>query len=286
MEFINLFIYYIIRKPLINLWRLFIRINLNKSIVVNSLPQIDVVVCVIEKDLSILPRTIAGVRKNCLNPIKDIFIVAPYNSQIVDFCSDNNVIFVHELRVYNKDKINSKKFIYKGEDRTGWIYQQVLKLSFNYGSCENYLVIDADHQLNKPHLFVNAGGLPVFYVSDEFNLIYYLNSYKLLRIKPYLFSFISHKCVFNKRVVEELSKEIIHLNGGTDWILSLLGNIRSDISGSVFSEYEFYCCYFYSKYNCVLKPWNNLNIRRSSVEHMSLHEFKKFDTFTFPSYLK
>src|SRR3712207_9589693 len=36
-------------------------------------------------------------------------------------------------------------FLYDGIDRSGWIFQQLLKLNFHkISTCDNYLVIDAD----------------------------------------------------------------------------------------------------------------------------------------------
>ena len=285
MDIINLFFYYIIRRPILKIWRFLSDYNLNLAIEVNRLPQIDVVMCVISKDLPILPISIDGVRRFCLNPIKDFFIIAPNNSQIIDFCNENNLTFIDELSVYNKEKFNTKQFKFKGENRTGWIYQQILKLSFNYGTCENYLVIDADHVLVKPHLFVNDKGIPFFYMSDEFNLSYYITNYKILKVKPYFFSFISHKCVFNKHVLNELSKEITLGKKGADWVLILLNHVSFDLSGSPFSEYEFYGSYFKRKYNCVLKPWHNLNIRRSDVDQKGFLEKGNYHTYTYPSYM-
>ena len=285
MDLINIIFYYLARLPLFKIWKFLDKNNLNESHDVNSLPQIDLVICVIEKDLPILQISLAGVRKNCLNPIKDIFIVAPCNSQIVEFCEVNELTFVDELKVYSKEKINATQFIYNGVDRSGWIYQQVLKLSFNYGTCEDYLVIDADHVLNNPHLFVNAQGIPVFYMSEEFNISYYITNYRLLKLKPHLFSFISHKCIFNKSVIDEFSKEIMLDDHGTDWVLDLLSYVSFDSSGSPFSEYEFYCSYFLKKHICILKPWNNLNISRSDIDQVNFLKRGNYDTYTFPSYM-
>ena len=64
-----------------------------KSVKASDEP-IDVVIPIISKDLAILPLCLQGVRKNICHPIKAIYIVAPNDQEIVDFCKKEQLIFV------------------------------------------------------------------------------------------------------------------------------------------------------------------------------------------------
>ena len=61
---------------------------------------IDVVIPIIEKDLKILPLCLEGVRMCVAHPIKQIYIVAPAQPEIIQFCNDHQLQFVDETSVF------------------------------------------------------------------------------------------------------------------------------------------------------------------------------------------
>ena len=119
---------------------------------------IDVVIPLVAKDLRIFPLCLEGIRNCVPHPIKDIYIVAPPQDEVIQFCKQNGLVFVDESSVFgfNPKEINLKIKWSDGtvRDRSGWFFQQLLKLSGKVGTCRYYLCVDADHVLIRPHVFL------------------------------------------------------------------------------------------------------------------------------------
>lgn len=184
------------------LYKLFSHIWLPQIPISND-AEIDVVIPIIEKDLKILPLCFEGIKACVNNKIKDIYIVAPrINEEIIVFCEKHQVKYVDESTVIGitpKD-INLMVEGVNGTciNRSGWLFQQLLKLSGNIGTCENYLCIDSDHILVRPHTFVDKNNIPVFYMSAECHEPYYENIRKISSTKKMSYlSYVAHKMLFN-----------------------------------------------------------------------------------------
>jgi len=65
-----------------------------------STEPIDVIIPIVAKDLQTLPLCLQGVRRQVQNTIKDIYIVAPQQQEITDFCARNGLIYVDEASVF------------------------------------------------------------------------------------------------------------------------------------------------------------------------------------------
>lgn len=255
-----------------------------------SATPIDVVIPIIAKDLDILPLCLQGVRQNVRQHVKDIYVVAPPDAAILDFCQRERLQFVDESTILHCSPrdIGLQITLADGHtvDRSGWLFQQLLKLSGNIGTCDYYLTIDADHILLQPHVFLTADETPVFYMSDECNTPYYAHMRRLMNTwfcAP--FSYVDHKMLFSKRELARLRQRIEALHPGKSWTEAILATYdRSQTSG--FSEFETYGSFVRRK---VRRPWCHLKLAYSSLaDYASLHRqyASQYHCVTFPCYLK
>lgn len=248
---------------------------------------IDVVIPIIRKDLKILPLCLEGVRRCVAHPIAAIYIVAPAEEEIIQFCKANKLVFVDETSVFGFGPKDLKLEIHTPDgqtlNRSGWLFQQFLKLSGRVGSSRYYLCIDADHVLIRPHVFLTQHGETVFYMSYEEHLPYYENIHRLL---PGLaldkLSYVDHKMLFDKVQLKSLH-ELLE-RSGHPWTEAILQSYdRSCHAG--FSEFELYGNFVKRK---VQRPWHQ--------KRLSYHRLRDYETLrkiwgksrwsvTFPDYM-
>ena len=60
---------------------------------------IDVVIPVVAKDLGTLPLCIEGVRRQVQHPIENIYLVAPDDERVKQFCREWGLVYVEETTV-------------------------------------------------------------------------------------------------------------------------------------------------------------------------------------------
>lgn len=257
----------------------------NKTYEPDTSTQIDVVIPVIEKDLDILPLCLEGVRNCVPHPILNTYIVAPATPRILDFCSQNGLLFIDETKVlgYGPKDID---YCVNGTNRSGWIFQQLLKLSGRIGTASHFLVIDADHILIRPHTFLDTEGHTVFYQSKEFYPPYYRKLETLLG-KEYheTLSYVDHKILFSHEWLEKMQQHL-EKRFGMAWDKVILQHLDTD-EISCFSEYETYGTYF-PKEKKHLLPWRNKNLtydKRESFKQLQAKYGKHYRAITFPEYL-
>lgn len=250
---------------------------------------IDVVIPIISKDLKILPLCLEGIKACVTNKIANIYVVAPKIDDIVSFCNSEGLIYIDETSVLGITPNDLNLVINNGDgtttNRSGWLFQQLLKLSGTIGTCENYLCIDADHILVKSHVFVTKDGLPVFYMSPELHLPYYKSIKKLSNITEFnLLSYVAHKMVFNKKQLMMMHKEIENKTG-KEWKKAILDNYDRT-QGAGFSEFEFYGNFIEKKHH---RPWNHCYFSYKDVQaYPQLYQKygKRYHCITFPDFMK
>lgn len=245
---------------------------------------IDVLIAVIEKDILVLPLCIEGIKKFISHPIKDIFLIAPNSKLIKDFAAANNIQFVDEISIlgYAPSKINY--VINSGLNRSGWIFQQLIKLSGKAGTCRYFVVIDADHVLLKPHVFL-SNNKTIFYQSFDNNIPYYNNIKRLLGLFPiHWFSYVSHKMLFDKEALQ-LLHSAIEKHNGCPWDKAIIQNLKTN-EHSDFSEFELYG-HFISKANKIHIPWKERALHIENFAGISELKMKypKQWSVSFSSYL-
>ena len=248
----------------------------------NKREIIDVLIPVVEKDLDVLPYVIDAARKNVRHPIGEIFIVAPESSKIQNLSIEKNCKFIDEntiLPITKKDIDYCPKKRNSYVDRSGWLFQQLLKLSGDtLSSREGYLVLDADTVLIRPHIF-EQNNKTVFFLRSLYYRPYFETYLKLLgenAIGPSRSTFfISHYMFFKKKRVAEL-KKLIETRHQTDWYSAILDSMNKKKWDS-FSEYETYGNFMLKNYpeQIILKSRRNLGLKRSSIKNISRINIKE-----------
>ncbi len=257
-----------------------------------SSEPIDVVIPVIAKDLGILPLCLEGVRACVANTVKDIYLVAPPVPEIAAFAALYGCRLVDEATVL--DGLTPRELhlvVHTAEgmevNRSGWLFQQLLKLSGRIGTCRHYLTVDADHVLLQSHTFLASDGCPVLYLSEERNPAYRQNIRQLMcnhamRLNPW--SYVAHKMLFSKDVLQQLQSEIERQHPGMTWIEAILQSYdRNEVSG--FSEFELYG-------NCLkhkhLLPWMQKELHYSalaSYQELKSRYAQRYRSVTFPEWI-
>lgn len=251
-----------------------------------SSEPIDVIIPIIRKDLKVLPYCLEGINKCVTNKIKDIIIVSPQSEDILNFCHTHHLTHKDESSVlgFSPKDIN---YQVNGVNRSGWIFQQLLKLSGNIGDTTHYLVIDADHVLLSPHTFLTSNQQVIFYQSKEYHQPYYEMINKLLgEFRLTSLSFVDHKMLFSTQELKAM-KDKIETYTGKNWVESILSNLDNR-EMSCFSEYETYGCTFPAKKR-ILLPWRNKNLSSTYLEpyHILVQKYgKSHRAVTFPDYKK
>lgn len=251
---------------------------------------VDVVIPVIEKDLKTLGLCIEGVRNCIKNPIAAIYIVGPDKESIRSAASELGATWIDETEVmgYGAEELNL--ITADGTNRSGWLYQQLIKLSGRVGNSRYYLTIDADHILLRPHPLVDRRGRTVFYRSREYHAPYYENLKRLIK-KEHVegLSYVAHKMLFDRRKVLELQR-FIESNSATTarWDKAIANSVdRSTRSG--FSEFETYG-HFVGKDGKISLPWRQKTLR-AKAGAQSYKQLKRqyggwYRSVTYPDYLQ
>ena len=250
---------------------------------------IDVVIPIIAKDLKILPLCLEGVRMCVAHPIKQIYIVAPAQPEIIQFCNDHQLQFVDETSVFGfapKD-LHLQLDYGNGQtgDRSGWLFQQLVKLSGKVGTCRYYLCIDADHVLIHPHVFLTNDHKTVFYMSYEEHQPYYDNIHQLLpELKLHHLSYVDHKMLFDKEQLKKLH-QAISKQSGESWIDTIQNSYNRHCHAG-FSEFELYGNFVMEK---VCRPWLQKRLpykRLADYETLRRKWSGSRWSLTFPDYMR
>ena len=239
-----------------------------------SLPKIDVLIPAIEKDLVTLPYVIKSVKRHVKHPIGHIFIVSPRRQRMVAFCRRmKKCRFVDENTVL---PITKKNITYRSKrwERSGWLFQQLLKLSGDkVCTTNNFLVIDADTVLIRPHVFT-VGKKTVFYSRNWSQPEYFKTYRRLLGKQPTApSSLVTHYMLFNRSKLSKLKRHI-EAKHQTSWYAAILRNMDKS-KQFAFSEFETYGNFIYAQdpSGVVLKKARNkslhTNIRRITKKRIS-----------------
>ena len=254
---------------------------------------LDVVIVVLEKDLITLPEVIKSIRLWVLHPIKNIFVVSPNSENIANVCDEYNCINIDEENVMKIKKsdinfnVTGKKHF--GLDRSGWIFQQLLKLSSDLiADQENILIVDADTIFTSPQVFIRDNKW-VFNISDERHRPYQDIIRKLTNRAVYDVSFVSHHILLNRHLLQKL-KSSLSEKSGIDWERSIIESIDRSIA-SPFSEYELYGNYILNeveKEKFIFEYWHNKSLSRkdwSKLDDMKKFFYQKYKTISFHQHL-
>ncbi len=244
---------------------------------------IDILIPTIDKDLDLLEQVIVAAKENIKHPIKHIFIISKNNDTIKKIVSKHSCVFIDEntLLPISKESIS---YTVNGKDRSGWLFQQLLKLSGDKISTqEHFLVLDSDTIFIRPKIFIHRGKM-IFDHSEEYHFPYHHVYSQIMQMETQSFlSFISHYMILSKRYLEEM-KQYIETKNGQVWINTILTNTNyNEVSG--FSEYETYGNYMLTFHRKKMKRefWYNLSCYDNSTlvpnyyKSFSIHSYNKKD---------
>jgi len=169
---------------------------------------IDIVIPTVSKDYALVEEVLQSLRLNLRHQINKIYVVSRSTDSMKDFCTKNGCVFIDEIDMigFGKDKI---RYVVYGMDRSGWIYQQLIKLSGEkIVEMEDYFVLDSDTILVRPHSF-KQNGKYVFFQSSEWHRPYF-KAFRWMFGYPVRspFSYIAHMMIFNTNRLKELKAEI------------------------------------------------------------------------------
>ncbi|MCI5052568.1 MAG: hypothetical protein MRY21_05470 [Simkaniaceae bacterium] len=235
-----------------------------------------------------LPFAIHGIKKYGKN-IGRIFVISkrrltnnvewiPENSYPFSFKDVAFEIFqnAHETRAYLADKNN----------RTGWIYQQLLKLyaqKVKPDLSENTLMLDSDTIFLNPVAFQREDGSPCFNIGAEYHPPYFAHMDRFLPglKRVHGESGITHHMLFQRPVLEDLFELVESYHKLPFWKAFIRCIDRKEIYGAGCSEFEIYFNFIKLRsqnWATRLLRWTNVSkftllkiAQRRGYHYLSLH---------------
>lgn len=221
-----------------------------------ALPTIDVAIPCHAKDFENLPLVIQGLRANVKNPVGRIVLITPEHlsqelqTKFPDLhvLTDENVLGVG---------IADALVELVPQERRGWITQQLIKFQVAMSSdTMATLILDADTILLKPRIFINAQGVQVLCVANEFHIPYKKHQRRVFGGQNYLLSFVTHHQLMKKDTL----KAIFGHNG--EGLLQFI-KLADFSESSAISEYDTYgeWAITHRPSEIAFAKWNNLSVK-------------------------
>ncbi|MBS0631524.1 MAG: hypothetical protein JSS11_06395 [Verrucomicrobia bacterium] len=249
--------------------------------------EIDVVIPTVPKDLDLLNEVLAGVRRHVGHPIGTIYIVAPHSAATVEFCRAQGCVFADErsLLGYGKEAV---PYVALGQDRSGWLFQQLLKLAAaGLVQRSHYLVLDSDTILVRRHVFTHGGRYFVL-TSGEWHPPY-LSAFRALfgYPAPRSISYTAHMMLFNRDYLRQMKAELEGRHG-VPWDQAYRSCASPD-EPSCTSDYDNYAYWMWHRHPDVMqeRPFYNTSLSRGLLRPLAeLHECygKDWKSLSFHSY--
>ena len=271
----ELYLWYIkVVKPLCK-WDIQYRNNFYSKV------PLDIIIPTINKDLDVLERVIMAAKENIKHPIGQIFIISNENDMLKNIIAKHSCVFVDERSILPVTKESISYFI-NGIDRSGWLFQQLLKLSGDEISTqEQFLVLDSDTVFVRPKIFIYRGKY-IFDHSEEYNIPYYNVYSKIMKMEiRSKLSFVTHYMLFSRKYLQEM-KKYMEIKNNQSWIDAILSNTDyNNLSG--FSEYETYGNYMLTFHKNKMKRefWHNISFNYDNTfipnfyKSVSMHSYNK-----------
>lgn len=247
----------------------------------------DVVIPVAEKDLETLSYAVEGVRKNLMHPIGEIIIIGQKKPWLVQTVEKLHCRFVDEAALL----AYLPEFSYElnGVDRSGWLRQQYIKLSFDAISTrEHVLILDADTILIRPHVMLWKGRT-VFNHSSGYHRPCFEVLERILGINhPSALSFTAHYVPLSRTIITALKKELETKNG-CSWYQAILEAVDLE-EGAAFSEQDLYGNYFFLHHRREMSRnyWFNLALPREELSRLDFHcsdKKRRYKSISFHDYM-
>jgi len=228
------------------------------------IPEIAVFIPVAPKDYDKIPQCIASLRKHLLNPIHQFVICVKSDKRLPQICEELQCEFIDENVVAPLRKEDIRHQV-DGIDRSGWIFQQLLKLSlFECVRGDNALIWDVDTCLIRKMAFC-FDGKSVIEFEPNFHYPYFASAAKLLgKIPNFSVAFTCHKLLVNRKYMQEMFG-LIEMKSNKKWYLEFVSAVDLNESSSI-SEYATYSLFMLSNHpeTLVLQHWKNIAEYRKS----------------------
>ena len=255
---------------------------------------IDVVIPCTEKDLYTLALCIDGIRKNGAGLRRIIVISKNKLTNKAEWYSEKGYPFSFQdvAEALAKGDLCLQEELSKGGSRTGWYYQQLLKLYAPLvipNLSPNVLILDADTIFLNPVTFLNDENGGMYNPGVEHHLPYFRHAELLIPGFYKLFpnySGISHHMIFQRPVIEDLFNQVESNHSEPFWKAFCRLVDKKDIFESGASEYEIYFNYVFSRYNQVsIRKLNWLNIqklkeipvlKKQGLHYVSIHSYDRY----------
>jgi len=251
--------------------------------------EVDVLIPAIDQELDVLPHVISGIRRNLRHPVRRVVVVAPPSARMKKLCADCACTYIDESECLPIAK-SSIRYRPQGMERSGWLYQQLLKLySDVICDAEAVLVVDADTVLAKPQVFEQNHKITMLF-SDEYHYPYFEAYKRLLHELPTArASFVAHVMLFKSEWLRSLRYEIEQRNS-MPWYDAIIACMDPE-ELSAFSEYETYGNFVFSRFGSEIKTeyFFNRAFPRASLESLSENmnrSGRPYRLISFHSYLR
>jgi hypothetical protein len=210
-------------------------------------PEIELMICAVEKDFPQLELCIGQAIKHSTNPISAVSVIVP--SHQVNSCKSwLNKITAHlnvQLQVLNEDSLISDKS--RTQLRTslgeayGWGLQQFLTVAFVLQSrSPGVLAVNADTLVLQRRAWLLSNGSQELLVSSEYHRPYYE---VLRKINPDLseivFTFICHQMLFQPNLLRQFLLRV-GINDVEQFINKTLSSADCSLRSPFCIEFEFY----------------------------------------------
>jgi len=242
---------------------------------------IDVVIPCHSKDMMILEKCIAGIKRQGQNIRRVIVISNIKLTENAEHFSESLFPFTKEMVVKRvlMGKNASKNTWEKMSGRGGWIYQQLLKFYAPYiipNISSNILILDADTVFLNPVSFQDpVTNAALFNVGTENNKQYFDHANRLIPGFRKVFeehSGICHYMLFQKSVIDHLFSVVQKENNAPFWQAFCKKINPEDFSGC--SEYEIYFNFAFrnSKEFKIRKlDWKNVERLQLDIDAKNYH---------------
>jgi len=254
--------------------------------------KIDIVIPTISKDWVLFKEMVESLKKNLCNRIGDIYIVSRQDEKLIAFCKERGYTFVEEKSVlgYGKERIT---YMVDGVNRSGWLFQQLLKLSGEkIVKTRRYLIVDSDTVLIHPHVFLEGkdNDKVVFRHNTEWHESYFRSFQVLFGYDaPTRLSFTSHMMLFDTEYLAAMKKEI-ETKKGKPWDQAYM-DLASTTEPSVVSDYDTYANWVLYNHpdKVIVKPLYNAGLPRKefdNLENLTRKYGAHYKTLSFHSWIK
>jgi hypothetical protein len=245
----------------------------------SAFPSIDVLYVVEQKDFIFLENSIRNLLKYSLNPIGNIYFVAPLKQMtilnnmldiIFDFLNKNHIGW----RIISEDDVvpleTRDKLRENFVSRYGWVLQQFATVYFVYegkfSNSERIFALDADTIITDYMCFVNKKNKQILCRTSEYNSPYYDLIRKLdSNLCKKRESFIAHQMLYQVSFMKDIFSRI-SIFSLADLVDFVIKNFERSSNSPICIEFEIYAQgmrFFHNDFIEILK-FSNLGISRAS----------------------